>query len=236
MIGLAGVPFFRRWTPEYREAMDSRVIGTRGLVNAMRKASVKPSVFVSASSVGIYGYGSFDDGMIEESSPPGKNAWGQDSMIWEAEAEKAWVDLGVRTVILRTGMLLSRNEGPLPRWVPMFKRYFGGPIGPGDRWVPWIRIEDEVGLILFALENDKVSGPLNATAPNPQRSKEFFRTLGKVLNRPSWFPGQAFFLRRQLGEVADVVTQSKRVVPKKALDLGYRFRFENSEDAFRDLI
>lgn len=237
VVSLAGAPFFRKWTPEYRkEAIDSRVIGTRGLVNAMRKSSRRPVVFVSASSVGIYGYEEIDDRIIDESSPPGKDSWGQDSIQWEAEAERAQTELGVRTVILRTGIVLSKNDGPLPWWVHMFRRYWGGPIGPGRQWMPWIHIQDEVGLIQFALALDKVWGPLNCTAPNPQTSKEFFKTLGRVLNRPSWAPGQAFFLRRRYGDVADVVTRSKRVVPKKALDLGYKFQFPTSEEAFRDLI
>lgn len=237
VIGLAGSPFFTKWTPEYRkEAIDSRVIGTRGLVNAMQKAETKPRVFISASSVGYYGYVGFDNRKVDENFPPGDDFWGHDSVKWEAEAERASREIGVRTVILRTGIVLSRKDGPLPWWVPMFKKYWGGPIGPGRQWMPWIHIEDEVDLILFALNNQAVSGPLNATAPNPQTSKEFFATLGKVLKRPSWSPGQAFFLRHQFGQVADVVIHGKRVIPKKAQDLGYRFKFKRSEEAFRDLI
>jgi len=237
VVGLAGAPFFRKWTPEYRrEAIESRVIGTRGLVNAMRNAAVRPRIFVSASSVGIYGYEGIDDRKIDENFPPGRDSWGQDSIQWELEAQKAQDELGIRTVVLRTGVVLSKKEGPMPWWVPTFKRYWGGPIAPGNQWIPWIHIEDEIGLIQFALENEKVSGPLNCTAPEPQISRDFFRTLGKVLKRPSWAPGQAYFMRKQFGEAAIVITHSKRVIPKKALDLGYKFKYSRAEEAFRDLI
>lgn len=237
VVGLAGAPFFRRWTPEYRkEVINSRVLGTRGLVDAMEKAAVKPRVFVSASSVGIYGYQGADDQLIDEDVAPAGDSWGQDNAAWEAEAVRAQTELGVRTVLLRTGILLSKNEGPMPQWASVIKQGWGGPIGPGNQWLPWIHVQDEAELIMFALEDGRVSGPLNCTAPNPEISKDFFTALGKVLSRSASGPDQEPWLRREYGDVVVAVTRSKRVIPRKALELGYRFRFPTSGEAFRDLV
>jgi uncharacterized protein (TIGR01777 family) len=238
VINMAGAPFFRKWTPDYeREVRESRILGTRGLVNAMRAAKVKPRVFINGSSVGSYGYDNRTnrDTPLDEESPAGSDSWGQDSLVYEQDAEQAEA-LGVRVVLVRTGIVLADHDSALQGQIPQFRNYFGGWVRPGTQWCSWIHIDDEAGLILFALENDQVRGLLNATAPEPQRNKEFSQTLGRVLKRPVWLGVPAALLTRFLGPVAVTVTHGRRVVPKKALDLGYQFQYTKSEDALRDLI
>jgi hypothetical protein len=139
-------------------------------------------------------------------------------------------------VLLRTGIVLARDGGALPKLVLPFRLLAGGPMGDGAFWQPWIHLADEVGLVRFALEDARVAGPLNASAPAPARNRELAAALGKVLRRPSFMPAPAAALRLALGEMADVVLASQRVVPRKALDLGFRFRFPALEPALRDLL
>lgn len=236
VVNLAGAPFFQRWTEEYeREVHDSRMNGTRGLIDAMRQAANRPRVFIYGSSVGYYGYEGFTDKAFDEHSPRGDDFWGQDSQGLEAEAEKAG-QTGVRTVLVRTGVVLDRNAGVLAGAIPQFRSNFGGWILPGSQWVSWIHIDDEVGLIKFALEDERVQGALNATAPEPQTNHDFYRTLGKVMHRPCWFPMPGFMLRLFLGKVAAIIIHGRRVIPEKALNLGYRFHYPTSEQALRQLL
>ena len=238
VINMAGAPFFRKWTAEYeREIRESRLFGTRGLVNAMREAQVKPHVFISGSSVGSYGY---DDkanrnAPLSEESPAGIDSWGKDSLMLEHEAEQAST-LGVRVVLVRTGVVLADHDSALQGQLPQFQKGFGGWVRPGTQWYPWIHLADEAGLILFALENEQVSGPLNTTAPEPQTNREFSQTLGRVLHKPVRFGTPGFLLNWFLGPVAVTVTHGRRIVPTKALTLGYQFQYTKSEDALRDLI
>jgi uncharacterized protein (TIGR01777 family) len=139
-------------------------------------------------------------------------------------------------VLLRTGIVLSAQGGALPRMVQPFRFFAGGPVGKGDFWQPWIHLADEVGLILFALEDGRVEGPLNAAAPEPARNRDLARAIGKVLHRPSALPAPALALRLAFGEAADAVTASLRVVPRKAVELGYSFRFPQLEGALRELL
>jgi uncharacterized protein (TIGR01777 family) len=235
VIHLAGAPILgKRWSESYKaEIRSSRIIGTRGLVNAMRAARQRPQVFVSGSAVGYYG--GRDDTKLDESAAPGNDFLAQTCIEWEREAAKA-EELGVRTVIVRTGIVLDPSEGALPQMALPFRLYAGGPILPGTQWFPWIHIDDEVGLLLFALENERVRGPLNASAPEPQTNRDFTRTLGKVLGRPAWFPVPGFGLRVLMGEVAGMLTEGQRVIPKRAQELGYQFKYPTSEQALRQLL
>ncbi|HJT58143.1 MAG TPA: TIGR01777 family oxidoreductase [Ktedonobacteraceae bacterium] len=237
VVNLAGAPFFTKWTEEYkRQVHDSRLYGTKGLIQAMKDARVKPRVFVYGSSVGYYGYEDADkNAKIDEYTPAGKDFCGQDSEELEQEAREA-EQIGVRTVLLRTGIVLDARGGALPGQAGQFRRFFGGYVRPGNQWYPWIHIDDEVGLILWALENEQVRGPVNGTAPEPQTNRDFAATLGKVLNRPSWMPLPGSLLKLFLGEVSVTITHGRRVVPNKAQSLGYEFQYSKSEQAIRQLL
>lgn len=238
VVHIAGAPFFTSWKNEdyKREINDSRLHATHGFIQAMREAKTKPEVFIYGSSVGYYGFENTNRNMkMEEDMPAGNDFWGQDSKKLEDEAAKA-KEPGIRTVMLRTGILLSEDSGPLLGQVPQYKWFMGGYVLPGTQWYPWIHIDDEVGIIMLALEDERVRGPLNLTAPNPPTNREFYKILGKVLHRPSWFPMPGGLFKLFLGEAAVVVTMSRRVVPKKVLDVGYTFQYPDLEQALRQLL
>jgi len=234
VVNLAGANVGgKRWTEEYkREIRESRLQSTRALVEAMRAASRRPRVFVSASAVGYYG--DRGDEEVTESTPPGSDFLATLCKDWEEEAGRA-EQLGVRTVVLRTGVVLERNDSALAKMIPPFKAFVGGPIGSGRQWFPWIHIDDEVGLILWALDGT-VRGPVDAVSPAPVRMKEFARALGRALHRPAVFAVPAFALRLAVGEMAEVLLGGQRALPRKALEGGYRFRFDDVDLALRDVL
>ncbi len=235
VINLAGAPVFgKRWTAGYKqELITSRVLGTTGLVNAMQQATVKPQVFLSGSAVGWYGFR--DDTKLDEHAMPGTDFLAQLCMRWEQAATRAQT-LGVRTVLLRTGIVLDPSEGALPQMMLPFKLFAGGSILPGSQWFPWIHLADEVGLIMLALESEQLRGPLNLTAPTPETSRAFSKTLGRVMGRPSWAPVPGLALRVALGPVAGMLTEGQRVVPTKATAAGYQFKYPSAEGALRALL
>ena len=233
VVHLAGASIAgRRWTPAYkREILESRTLSTRALVDAMARALQRPSVFVCAS--GIDYYGPRGDEPIDESAPPGRSFLAQVCVAWEGEACRA-ADLGVRTVMIRTGIVLDRREGALARLLLPFQLFVGGPILPGTQWWSWIHLDDEVGLILRCIDDERASGPFNGVAPEPQRNRDFSATLGRVLGRPSWLPLPGFVLRLILGEMAPaLLIERQRAVPAKALALGYQFAYPTLEPALR---
>ena len=259
VIHLAGASLFgRRWSAEYkREIISSREIGTRGLVNAMARAQHKPQVFVSMSAVGYYGpHGSEQ---LDESAGPGNDFLARVCQVWEREAHKAEA-LGVRTVLFRSGvvlggdeinglpidlagfslsrpgLILKTEEGAFPLLVMPFYFFAGGPILPGTQYLPWIHVDDTIGLLMLALEDDRARGPLNATAPEAQMNKDIAKTIGRVMGRPALVPVPGFALRLLLGEMSDMITTGQRVAPKKAQELGYQFKFPSSERAIRDIL
>ncbi|MBK9714684.1 MAG: epimerase [Kouleothrix sp.] len=261
VVHLAGASLFgKRWTAEYkREIVDSRVIGTRGLVQAMARAQTKPRVFISGSAVGYYGPSG--DAKLDERAPLGGDFLAREVCAgWEHEADQAEA-LGVRTVIFRSGVVIGGGEEPMglpidlrgaslsrpgiilktedgafPLLAMPFYFFAGGPILPGTQWFAWIHLDDTIGLLLLALEDERVRGPLNATAPESQTNREFARTLGRVMGRPSIMPVPGFALKLLLGEMADMITTGQRVLPKKALDLGYTFKYPSSEQAIRQIL
>lgn len=235
VVHLAGALIVgKRWSPGYKmEIRDSRIIGTRGLVKAMLESSEKPAVFVSGSAVGYYGFR--DDTPLDEQAPPGDDFLARVCVEWEQEGAKA-EEADIRTVLLRTGVVLDAREGALPQMMLPFRFFTGGPILPGTQWFSWIHVDDEVGLILKALEDDQVSGVLNATAPEPQTNRDFSATLGKVMGRPSWLPVPSFVLKLLFGEMGDMLTEGQRVIPRKAQDTGYQFKYPSSEQALRHLL
>jgi hypothetical protein len=235
IVHLAGAPIFgKRWDEQYKaEIRDSRVISTRVLFSSLIAAQHKPAVFVSGSAVGYYG--PRDDTRLDESAAPGDDFLAQVCVEWEKEAIEA-EELGIRTVLLRTGIVLDRKEGALPQMMLPFRFFVGGPILPGTQWLSWIHLVDQVELIVMALEDERVRGPLNATAPEPETNSRFSATLGRVMGSPSWLPAPGFGLKVVLGEVADLVVEGQRVIPQKALDLGYQFQYPTAEEALRNLL
>ena len=227
--------FDTRYTHEYaRESLDNRVRSTRGLVRAMSEARIRPGAFVNASSQGIYGFGPVTDEPVDESSPVDSGYWGQDSVPWEAAALAA-EDLGVRTVLIRTGYVLGENGGGLPYHIGQALAGHGAVSAPGDAWCSWIHIADEARLFVFALDEQTASGPLDATAPNPVRNRDYAAALAKATGRPVRM--QPYLLTRVfVGKVAEIVAHQKRVLPTKALDLGFQFRFPTIDEALADLV
>ncbi len=239
VIHLAGAPITQgligvRWTPAYKtEILNSRVVGTRGIVNAIAAATNRPSVLINASAIGFYGYS--DSTPLDETAQSGEDFVAQICVAWEREASRAEAS-GVRVVRLRTGIVLDPNSGALSQLKGPFKMGTGGPIMPGTQFYSWIHPADEVGLILLALEDERVSGALNATAPTPHTNRDFCSILGQVLSSPAWLPVPEFGVRVALGEMADLVVRGQRVLPKRALELGYSFKYPTLKPALKDLL
>jgi uncharacterized protein (TIGR01777 family) len=230
LVNVAGAPIApRRWTDaRKRELRDSRLVTTRRVVEAL--AAGGPRVLVNASGVNYYGDAPHD---VDESSPPGRGFLAELCVDWEAEARRAEA-AGVRVALLRSGIVLAPEGGSLPRLALPARLGLAGPIGGGRQWLPWIHVADEVGIILLALDDGRVSGPLNLVAPAPVRQREFARTLGRVLRRPAALPTPAAALRLALGQLAEeLLLQGQRAVPRAALAAGYRFRFDALEPALR---
>ncbi len=232
VVHLAGEPIPEgRWTGERkRRIADSRIVSTR--LVAERIAGGGPGVLVSGSAVGFYG--SRGDEVLDESSGPGEGFLADVARGWEAAAAPAGAR--ARVVLLRTGIVLAREGGALPRMAMPFKLFAGGPLGRGDFWQPWIHLADEVGIAVLALEDPRAQGPMNLSAPEPVRNSDLARAIGKALRRPSFVPTPRAALRIALGEVADAVLSSQRALPRKALALGYQFRFPSVEAALADLL
>ena len=236
VIHLAGESIAsKRWSASRKEAIrDSRVLGTRHLVTAIRECKNPPRTLISGSAVGFYGNRGNEE--LDEQSPAGRGSLGDLCQEWEEEV-KSLPKVGTRAVLLRTGIVLSTEDGALAKMLPPFRFFVGGPLGEGSQWMSWIHLKDEVGLILHAIENEDVAGPLNATAPEPVTNTQFSKLLGKVLSRPAFLPAPAFALRLLLGEMADaLLLEGQKVLPRKALDTGYRFQFASLESALRDLL
>lgn len=235
VVHLAGEPIADgRWTAERkRRIRESRTVGTRNLVESLRALNVRPKVLVSGSAVGFYG--DRGDECLDESSTPGAGFLAEVVQAWEAEALKAR-ELGVRVVLLRTGVVLAKNGGALPKMLPPFKLGAGGRVGTGQQGFPWIHLEDEVGLIAWAIDHPEVSGALNAVAPETVTNLGFTQALGRVLHRPTLVVVPAFAIRAVFGEMADALLASQNVVPAAAQHLGYRFRFPDLASALTECL
>lgn len=233
VVHLAGEPVGDgRWSESRKRAIrESRVLGTRSLVDGMRAAS-RPPVLVCASAVGIYG--DRGDEIVDEASAPGTGFLAEVCVEWEREARCAEV-LGVRVVLLRTGVVLDRLGGALPRMLMPFRFGLGGPLGSGRQWLPWIHLDDVLGLIHHAIRSD-VAGPVNLTAPELVQNEVFSRALAQSVGRSAWMRVPAHLLRAALGEAASMVLGSQRVHPAVAGRSGYEFRFAELADALRDLL
>ncbi len=234
VVHLAGEPVAQRWTPAAkRRILESRVEGARSLIRKISTLSARPGVLVCASAIGIYG--SRGDEALTESSPPGKGFLSEVCTQWERTADLAEA-LGIRVVKTRIGIVLGRGGGALARMLPPFKLGVGGRLGSGRQWMSWIHLDDLAELMLFAIRETALRGPVNATAPNPVTNAEFTRTLASVLGRSAVLPAPAFALRAVFGEMSEVLLESQRVLPQAALGAGFRFRFPELEPALRDLL
>ena len=237
VVNLAGANVgAKRWNDAWKkEIMDTRIASTAAVVEAIRAAKQRPAAFVSASAVGFYG--DRGDAALDELAGPGTGFLAEVCQKWEDEARTA-EPLGVRVALVRTGVVLAPEAegGALQQMAVPFKLFAGGPIGSGRQWLPWIHIDDEVALFLWAIDSKGAAGPINAAAPGAQTMKEFCKALGQALHRPSWAPVPGAVLKLVVGEFADVLLGGQRLLPKKALDAGFTFRFPESGAALADLL
>jgi uncharacterized protein (TIGR01777 family) len=233
IIHLAGEPVAQRWTAAAKQRiLDSRVVGTRNLVEALGRFTRRPETLICASAIGYYG--SRGDEILTESSAPGSGFLPEVCVAWEREALAAEA-FGIRVVRVRTGVVLDANGGALVRMLPPFRMGLGGRLGSGRQWMSWIHLEDLAALFQFAVES-QVRGPLNAVAPNPVTNSDFTRELAHALRRPAVFPVPEFALKMLFGEMADVLLASQRVAPAAAEAAGFRFRFPQLAPALAALL
>jgi uncharacterized protein (TIGR01777 family) len=236
VINLAGESIGdRRWTAAQKAAIrESRIVGTRLIVEAIARAEPRPRVLLSASASGYYG--PRGDEPVHESDGPGDDFLARVCREWEREARAA-ESLGLRVALIRTGVALGGNGGALARLLPPFKMFVGGPLGSGRQGFPWVHLADVVGIYLWALQEDAVAGPLNASGPEPLTNRQFCQVLGRALGRPCWAPVPAFVLKILLGEMAEpLLLHGQRMVPARTQQLGYRFKFQTAEAALRDIL
>ncbi len=234
VVHLAGEPIAQRWTADARRRIrESRIDATRRLIADLSILPSLPRVFVCSSAVGYYG--SRGDEILTESSPPGTGFLADLCVEWEREADAARA-LGMRVVKLRTTMVLGMGGGALAGMLPAFRLGVGGRLGSGRQWVSWIHLDDLLDLIEFALAEPGVSGPLNASAPNPVTNRDFTDALARALHRPAFLPAPAFALRTAFGAMASVLLSSQRAVPRAALDAGFEFRHPEIGPALQGLV
>lgn len=236
VLHLAGEDVGQRWTDEVkREIVESRELGTRHLVEGLRAldAADRPRTLVSASASGIYG--DRGDQTVDESAPADDGWLAQVCVAWEREADAAQ-QLGLRVIKLRTGVVLDAEGGALGKMLLPFKLGIGGPVAGGRQYLPWIHRDDVVALYLAAIDDDSYTGAINTSAPNPVTNKEFSKALGKALHRPAFSPVPGPAIKLLFGEMSQIVTGGVRMVPKRALDLGFRFEHPEVGEALRDTL
>jgi uncharacterized protein len=236
VVNLAGEPLAdKRWTlEEKRRILTSRVDAGTAIVEALRLGDARPKALINGSAIGYYG--PRGEERLVESSPAGRDFLADVVKQWEASVAPA-SELGVRVVLLRSGFpVLGGAGGALPRFALPFRYFAGGVLGLRDQWVSWIHIDDEVDLIVFALDSDLVSGPVNATSPNPVTMAEFSNGIGRALGRPVWVPAVPTFLRLAMGERVEPLFASQRVFPERALGLGFQFKYTNVAQALYSLL
>ena len=224
-----------RWTDEKKKAIrDSRVHGTRTMIEAFARLEKKPKVFISASAIGFYGDRGDDE--MTETSAAGDTFLAETCKEWEAESRRA-EDMGIRTILLRNGIVLSKNGGALATMLMPFKLGVGGVVGSGKQWMSWVSLDDVVGIVNFTLENESVRGAVNVVSPNPATNEEFTKTLGEVLYRPTILPLPEFAVNLVFGEMGDaLLIDSTRVVPKRLVAADYNFKFPDLKPALEHAV
>lgn len=231
VVHLAGESVAQRWTERSKRAIhDSRERGTRNLVAGIAAADPRPGALVSSSAVGIYGPRGAEE--LPESTPPGDDFLARVCVVWEREAVAA-AALGLRVVRVRTGVVLDRSGGALAKMLLPFRLGVGGPVAGGDQYLPWIHVDDLVGLYLAAVDDASWSGAYNASAPEPVTNRAFSKALGRALGRPAVLPVPGAALRLLYGDMAEIVTEGQRAVPSRALEAGHRFAHTDLDGALR---
>lgn len=235
-INLAGVSINDgRWTEKHqKEIYDSRMVATDELFRIISEMTQKPSVFINASAIGIYPV-SLNAVYTEDSTDTPDDFLGRTVRDWEEKARHA-EDFGARTVFMRFGVVLGNDGGALPLMALPYKLFAGGTVGSGKQWVSWVHVVDVVRAILFAVENDRLRGPVNVTAPSPAKMKDFGKTIGSVLGRPHWIPAPSIAMKLALGQKSKLVLEGQKVLPKVLLENGFDYEFPDLESALRDLL
>jgi len=232
VINLAGASIFGRWSESYKKRIyDSRILTTRNLVDALPEN--RAVIFLSTSATGFYGDGG--DEILTEASPGGDDFLARVGRDWEAEALRA-EEKGARVVLARFGIVLGKKGGMMQKVLPAFRFYAGGPLGDGRQWFPWIHMDDLLAAFQFVSQNSAIRGPLNFCAPNPVRNLDFSKTLGRVMHRPVFMRTPSLLLRIAMGELAEAVLSSQRVVPERLLQFGFKFKFPRIQDALTNIL
>jgi uncharacterized protein (TIGR01777 family) len=231
VVHLAGEPVAQRWNDaSKRRIHESRAAGTRNLVAGMRAAGAPPGTLISASAVGYYG--PRGDERLDEDAAPGDDFLARVCVDWEREAQAA----DARVVRVRTGIVLAQGGGALAKMLPFFRLGIGGPVAGGRQYMPWIHLDDLVGIYLAALDGDGWTGPVNGSAPEPVTNREFSKALGRVLRRPAFAPVPRLAVKTLYGEMAEIVAEGQRAVPRRTQELGYKFRHTELEPALRSAL
>lgn len=234
VINLAGESLFGYWTKSKKQSiLESRINITQSLVEMIKKMDNKPDVFISGSAVGYFG-SSEDKIFTEATNQAGNDFLAEVALEWEAVANQAENQLGIRTVFLRFGVILG-SEGAFPLMRLPVKLFAGGKIGTGEQWLSWIHIHDVVRLIQFCLNDPKIEGPVHATAPYPKRNKDFMRILASVMHRPYWLPVPSSMIHLLIGEMGQLVTKGQYVLPKKAQGHGFQFNYPHLKEAISSI-
>ena len=233
VVHLAGEDVGQRWNKEIKaEILDSREKGTRNMVHSIFETKPRPKTFVCASAAGYYG----DRGseVVDEAEPSGSDWLSEVCARWERQAETAKV--GTRLVIVRTGIVLDADGGALAKMLPPFKAGVGGPIGSGKQYMPWIHLDDLIGIYLAAIDNQDFHGPINASAPEPATNKGFAKALGHAIKRPALAPVPGIAIKAMYGEMSQIVLKGVRMVPGRAAELGYEFQHPDLGEALRSTL
>jgi uncharacterized protein len=233
IVHLAGEDVGQRWTQEVKaEILASRERGTRNIVHTIFDTKPRPKALICASAAGYYG--AHGDEIVDEQTAPGGDWLAQVVARWERQADTA--KIGTRTVVVRTGIVLDAGGGALAKMLPPFKAGVGGPIGGGKQYMPWIHLDDLVGIYMAAIDNPTFQGPVNACAPEPVTNKAFAKALGRAIGRPAVAPVPGFSIKLLYGEMSQIVLTGVRMVPGRAAELGYEFRHPDLDEALRDTL
>lgn len=233
IINLAGASIFSRWTEEQKKILlSSRMLTTRNLVDALPE-NAKNVTFFSTSAVGYYGFHSDEE--LVETSPAGTDFLARLAYDWESEALKAQ-QKGARVIITRFGIVLGKNGGALGQMLPLFKFFLGGPLSSGRQWFSWVHAHDLVEAFIFLLQKKDISGAVNLCSPQPVRNKELGHAIGRVLHRPSFLPAPGFMIKLILGEFGSVLLEGQRVIPRRLLDAGFKFKYPEIDEALKSIV
>ena len=233
IINLAGASIFSRWTPEQKKILlESRIETTSNLVAALPD-NAKNITFFSTSAVGYYGF--HEDEELTENLAAGNDFLARLASDWEQEAMRAQ-NKGARVVITRFGIVLGKNGGAIGQMLPLFKYFLGGPLGNGRQWFSWVHMQDLAEAFIFLLQHTEISGAVNLCSPQPVRNSELGKAIGKVMHRPSFMPAPGFMIKLILGEFGSVLLKGQRVIPRRLLDAGFKFKYPNIEDALKSII